>query len=589
MLAGKKDELASSFKGAWTTKWGNFKRTQSKDPYVQINYEEAQKKQEAYNAFVREDNKETLEQIAAYYQAKRDEITRGILLADREVRAKISKTQVDDLRLRRDKELAAFKGTQQAKLALAKYWGKQITAAQKKEADEQAAAEKKAFNKSPEGMMKNSALAGIANTEVGQIAAGKHPLLVAIQSIVKAVLSIENVTKLLNPLKTVLEGMLSIVRPLTNDALQPLVDTLLSFGHILGKSLIPIINMLATGIGILAELINCAIEPIESSIDDINWLFHNVIMLVANGLTHTLSSLGAALAKVPFNLLSSTIHWLCNTVIVPLGNIIISIFNGVISVLNKIPFVHIRKLDYLEDIGDKARDIADLMEQRKREITMMYERQKDRVRDELRAQIRSLQAQYELGLLSRKDYERQAEKYQDAADKKILAVEREMSSTLKRIEANTRAALSKEQEQKASSIIKSKSKDWGQKVPVLGHVAGAVVDAGEYVWNGAKKIGKKIAGWFRFAEGTPEIPQDMVAQIHKGEMIVPRTFAEGVRSGSLSIVGGQRQKKGRGTNVYVTVNVGGSVIKKDDLVAEIYTGISEGIQSGKLQSLPDCA
>ena len=38
-----------------------------------------------------------------------------------------------------------------------------------------------------------------------------------------------------------------------------------------------------------------------------------------------------------------------------------------------------------------------------------------------------------------------------------------------------------------------------------------------------------------FAVGTPSVPYDMMANIHQGEMIVPKTFNEGVQSGSISI------------------------------------------------------
>ena len=38
-----------------------------------------------------------------------------------------------------------------------------------------------------------------------------------------------------------------------------------------------------------------------------------------------------------------------------------------------------------------------------------------------------------------------------------------------------------------------------------------------------------------FAVGTPNVPRDMLANIHRGEMIVPATFSEGVRNGSVTL------------------------------------------------------
>lgn len=46
----------------------------------------------------------------------------------------------------------------------------------------------------------------------------------------------------------------------------------------------------------------------------------------------------------------------------------------------------------------------------------------------------------------------------------------------------------------------------------------------------------KLAG---FDVGTPYVPRDMIAQIHEGEMIIPKTFAQGLRDGDVP-VGGNR-------------------------------------------------
>jgi hypothetical protein len=33
--------------------------------------------------------------------------------------------------------------------------------------------------------------------------------------------------------------------------------------------------------------------------------------------------------------------------------------------------------------------------------------------------------------------------------------------------------------------------------------------------------------------GTPNVPKDMLAQIHQGEIITPKTYSEGIRNGDL--------------------------------------------------------
>ncbi len=563
VLSNKINDKAAAFKEDWNKIWDKHQRSTSSDPYAHVEYERKKKLEEAYLAYVRSANKETIDQINTYYDAQRAKIHANIIMADREVMAKITETRVDDLKLQRDKELASFAGTAKAKAELAKYWERQITKIQKQELDERLAAKQKAeleqYQKTIGGKIDKTSRDALSNTEVGQMAgfggAAADPLTVAVKALIDFALSIENIQKLLNPIGTLLEGSRPIVERLVNDALQPFIDSLTEAGETLGQFLAPLLGLFAVNLRLLATAVKILLEPLR--------------------------------------ILGRAFEWLYNKVILPFGNFVIKAINVVIDILNKIPFVNIKRLDSLQLIGQKATEIAKIMEERKKEITAMYQRQKDRVKDELNAQISSLKAQYELGLISRQSYQNQAENYHRQADKEIISIEREMAKTLESIETNTAAALTPNQQQAASFINEHKqstSEKWGKTVPVLGHVAGAVVDAGKTVLNGIKTAGKAVGSFFKnlfgFASGAPEIPADMIAQIHKGEMIVPRTFAEGVRSGDLSI--SARRDRGRpvNTNLYVTVNVGGSVIKKDELVDEIHDGLSQGLRSGRLSPLP---
>ena len=66
------------------------------------------------------------------------------------------------------------------------------------------------------------------------------------------------------------------------------------------------------------------------------------------------------------------------------------------------------------------------------------------------------------------------------------------------------------------------------------------------------------------AVGTPNVPYDMMAQIHEGEGVIPKTFMDGVRSGEISIGRG-----GHGGDIYVSVNVEGNVTAEKDLAVSI--------------------
>lgn len=380
------------------------------------------------------------------------------------------------------------------------------------------------------------------------LGAALGPIGLFIEALAKAVMEVENVQKVLNIFQTVIDPLMEVIEPFINGILQPLVDMLEAIGDTIGKMLTPILGV----VQVLTSL-NPVLKIIESS----------------------LSVLGKAF------------EWFYTNVIYPVGNTIIDIVNGVINMLNKIPFVDIEPIQRLAAIGEAAEEMAKEMEKQAERIRLMYERQKSAVEDQLKSQLEALSSQYELGLISRDEYEKQAEKYASAADEKIIDLNEAQNAILGQIESNTYASATGNTSGLAEQR-KSYAKEWGEKVPVLGHVAGFVADVGTKIWDGIKSVGKTIAGWFGFDVGTPFVPQDMPAMVHKGETIVPRTFADGIRSGELALVGRNRSAGGSGSAspIYVTVNVGGSVLSERDLVDAVHRGIADGIASRRLDPLP---
>jgi hypothetical protein len=89
----------------------------------------------------------------------------------------------------------------------------------------------------------------------------------------------------------------------------------------------------------------------------------------------------------------------------------------------------------------------------------------------------------------------------------------------------------------------------------------------------------------------------MPSIVHPGEIIVPKSFADGVRSGDLTISGGVRSgdlsvgssgsSRSSYTQLTVNLTVHGSVTTEKDLVKAVHNGISEGILSGDLDVFPE--
>ena len=62
-------------------------------------------------------------------------------------------------------------------------------------------------------------------------------------------------------------------------------------------------------------------------------------------------------------------------------------------------------------------------------------------------------------------------------------------------------------------------------------VSGGVSSVGSFLSSTASGIGSAIGGIFGFATGSAYIEQDQLAQIHKGERIIPKTFNDSIMSG----------------------------------------------------------
>jgi len=78
---------------------------------------------------------------------------------------------------------------------------------------------------------------------------------------------------------------------------------------------------------------------------------------------------------------------------------------------------------------------------------------------------------------------------------------------------------------------------------------------------------------YGFAVGTPNVPYDMNATVHKGETIIPKTFADGIRSGEMVLSGGNsRSASLGGGDVYITVE--GSVLTERELVEVVREGFA---------------
>lgn len=328
-----------------------------------------------------------------------------------------------------------------------------------------------------------------------------------IASLADFALSIENVQKVLNPFGTILEGARTLIEPLVNDALQPLVDILLDIGGALAEQLAPFITLIAINLRVLSAVIQ--------------------------------------IAMIPMRLLGDAFAWFNNKVIVPIGNAIINLINGVIKALNKLPFVNIKLLETLKttdqiieaekQIASKTQAVSDEMD-RVRQV--FADRRKD-IEDAYRKNVASLQKLLELGAMSESEY-----------DQRIVA-----ANVAKDVSLTMLQSAEERQIDALDAILEQLKQGLNVSVQVL-----------------------RDAGVPGFASGAVTIPADTRATVHKGEMIVPAPFAQGVRSGEISIGSGTA---GGSVEIYnISIHPKGSVLAKDDLVDEIQLGLEQKKKRG---------
>lgn len=88
-----------------------------------------------------------------------------------------------------------------------------------------------------------------------------------------------------------------------------------------------------------------------------------------------------------------------------------------------------------------------------------------------------------------------------------------------------------------------------------------------------------------FAVGSPNIPKDMMANVHRGETIIPETFADAIRAGDLTLSGprGGNQAQGGLVMDFTGATFNGIT---ESFVRDIFTRASEAINNRTLSPLP---
>jgi tape measure domain-containing protein len=135
--------------------------------------------------------------------------------------------------------------------------------------------------------------------------------------LVGSISSLSSIQSLLDPLYTILSGVMEILGPVIDEVLGPLVGILKIVGNVIGSLLVPVIRLLTPIIEFIGEAFV--------------WLYNNAIVPVANGFIWVINIIRIGFAKV-INGLIDAINWIPG---VNLGHVsVASTTDGMLSAID---------------------------------------------------------------------------------------------------------------------------------------------------------------------------------------------------------------------------------------------------------------
>jgi len=441
----------------------------------------------------------------------------------------------------------------------------------------------------------------LAGSEVGNMQSngfsGAGILSSGVTALADFLLSIENVNKVLNPFSTILESAKDILEPMINSVLSPIVDILEEVGTVVGQVVAPFLNIFGTVLAIVAGILDVTVVPI-------------------------LQLLGKAFA------------WLNDSVIVPFGNGIIDIINSLITFINDTFGTNIKLIAHLlktteatttatvEQQTDLLNDALDGLNDTLDDLNGAFDALKNAAQDLVDSQVSSLQDLYEVGAITGAEYDSQVKALNDEFEKyfsdgtysviKALGENYSLADVYaKSAEVKTQIANVNDQITVIQGLLDKLSDtneplSQGELQGALDSTNSVVKAASDSIISGMSTstasvvesilaLGSSISqingtantpggasieptGINTYASGTNYVPQDMVAQIHKGEKIIPADFSSAIDRGEITLGGGGSS----GGNITVQVNVQGSVSTEKDIAKSIANTMYQLRRAGEL-------
>ena len=614
---GKK---AKEWASTWSREFAKAQAESSSNPYASLDLEKTTKTEELKKQAPFLDSKEVERitgEIASWYTAKSKEISDSIAKDEADTAAKLTATKVDDLQLEQAaqianlktlevKDLAAAGLTEQQKTAIHnRYEGlraqvdtkyaQEISDTQKKEAADAAAASFDLANKD------RAFSANLTESKIDDLELERDRALAiftgseAQRAALAEMYAKKIATTEIDEARVVAEAKIAADRKVFEERLKAAKDTkdygayfglsaqeatkdtqvgqMLGFGGAAKADPMIVLTDAAIKFALSMESVQKLMNAFDTGLSGMKKIVDGILGAGTEELANSIVAIGSALGNVaaPFlslfvlglkivtavinmmiiptlNQFGEVFGWLSDKVIVPIGNAIIGAINWLITQINKLPGKDIALLDTLKttaEIAEKEKQIAektDAVNEAMSDLQTLFDEKKNGLKEAYDENISSLKNLLELGAINETDYA-----------SRVSTANANYATSLASLNADEKAQLATLQE-------------------ILSEL-----QAG----NDISKTALHAAGVAGYAAGAIEIPQNQVAIVHKGEIVIPKSFSEGLRSGELSL----SKKGGSGATIIyqTTVSVAGSVVSEDGLIETLATKIDRKTNRGQLE------
>lgn len=404
----------------------------------------------------------------------------------------------------------------------------------------------------------------IAGTDIGKLIGGADPITMLISSFIEMMMSIENVSKVLNFFGTIMDGIKSMIEGPTNEALKNVVLLLTKVGEAVGAILVPFIEVfgdfldrLAVPLVLVAEMLKRFFVALKPLIKIILYL-NNPLAWIGRLFGQLADALGSFLKTEEDH--QKDLESLYDKELATLQNLYeVGALSGA-EYEARLAELRARYATNTDTEADPAlvallTDIFDALDAMGESLNELFVALTPLIDAVVAVMVPFLKPVLDLLIRLLGGF------FKDVA-------------TIVTVISNLVTSLLKGDWSKAGEYLAAAFKAVAgffinPLLRIFNWISTLIADVGNWLVIGSDPF--KAFTIPELAVGSGNIPSNMLSMLHQGEAVVPKTFMDAIRSGELALTGAGA---GGGGTIVVNVYNEGSVIAERDLNRSIYDGIT---------------